>query len=153
MTPRRRLGWARVIDMLERYLTLRADWPVTSPLGKLSEGGTDDVRRGESGTLMWVVDVGGCLDRMPTKECERVVEVTHVRMAEEDAIAMATTHELSAHRSGVVCDVRDMHARSKREWRRVANDHQRRRRRLETKVYERGMDRLSVMFAEIEVDK
>ena len=150
MTPPRRASWAHVIDVLEKYLSLRADWPVTSPLGKLNEGGTDDVQRGESGTLAWFVDIGTCIERMPAEERETVLEVAHVRRAEEDAAARARNAAWLVRRSGAVHDIRDAHARSRREWSRIADEHQRRRRRMERrKAYRAGMDRLMVFVAEV----
>ena len=150
MTPRRRVSWAHVIDILEKYLSLRDDWPITSPLGKLNEGGTDDVQRGESGTLAWVVDVGGCLERLPTEERETVLEVAHVRRAEENAAAQARNAAWAARRSGAVHDVRDAHARTRREWVRIADDHQQRRRRMERRrAYKDGMDRMTVLIIEV----
>ena len=149
MSPRQRVSWAHVIDILDKYLSLRADWPVTSPLGKLNEGGTDDVHRGESGTLTWLVDIGTCLERLPAEERETVLEVAHVRRAEEDAAAQARNAAWKSRRSGAVHDVRDAHSRTRREWRKIADEHQRRRRRIERRrAYRSGMDRLTVIVVE-----
>ena len=150
MSPIRRVSWAHVIGILEKYLSLRADWPVTSPLGKLNEGGTDDVHRGESGTLVWLVDVGTCLERLPAEERETVIEVAHVRRAEDSAAAKARNAAWKSRRSGAIHDVRDAHARTRQEWRKIADEHQQRRRRMERrKAYRAGMDRLTVIVAEV----
>jgi hypothetical protein len=153
MTPRRNAGWSYTISVLDKYLSLRDDWPVTSPLGRLNEGGTDDVRRGVGGTLAWVVDIGSCLAQMPVNERETVLECAIERHAEHDAAARARNSDMSAKRSGAVHDVRDLHQRSKREWRRIADDHQRQRRKIERrKAYRDGMDLLTVLVLEVESD-
>ena len=151
MSPIRRVSWAHVIDILEKYLSLRADWPVTSPLGKLNEGGTDDVHRGESGTLVWLVDVGTCLERLPAEERETVIEVAHIRWAEKYATMTARNSEMASRRSGAVRDVRDDHARSKREWLRIANEHYRTRRRIiQRRAYRDGMDHMVEFVIDME---
>ena len=154
MTPHRRVSWAHVIDILDKYVALSNDWPVTSPLGRLNEGGTDGVRRDEGTMLAWLVDVGGCLAKLSKCECDLVLVVTKKRQAEEDATTRARKSAMAAQRSGAVRDVRDDHARSKREWLMIADDHRRDRRRLERRrAYEHGMDHLCVVISEKGLDK
>ena len=154
MSPRRRVSWSHVIDILDKYLALKNDWPVMSPLGRLNEGGTDGVRRDEGTMLAWFANVGGCLAKLPKYESDLVMEVTRKRQAEDYATSEARKSATAAQRSGAVRDVRDDHSRSKREWLRIADDHRRDRRRLEKRqAYEHGMDLMCVLIAEIDIDK
>ena len=154
MSPPRRVSWAHVIDILDKYVSLSADWPVMSPLGRLNEGGTDSVRRDEGAMIAWLADIGGCLVKLPRYEKDLVLVVTRLRQAENSATSEARKNGVNAQRSGAVRDVRDDHTRSKREQLRKADDIRRERRRLERRqAYDHGMDMLCVLIAKIELDK
>lgn len=143
-------SWAHVISALEKYLSLAEDWPVSSPLGRLNEGGCDDVRRGTTGALEWLIDMGVHLERIPRDERDVVLVVARIRRAEHAAVAHARNDDMAARRSGAVQDVRDKHQRSRREWRKIADGHQRERRRLERwNAYKHGMDHLSVLVVKL----
>ena len=154
MSPPRRVSWAHVIDILDKYVSLSSDWPVTSPLGRLNEGGADGVRRNEGAMIAWLVDIGGCLVKLSEYEKRLVLEVTLLRQAEDSATTEARKSGVCAQRSGAVRTVRDDHTRSKREWLKIADDVRRERHRLEKRqAYEHGMDMLCVLVAEVEFDK
>jgi hypothetical protein len=142
-------GWGHVIAVLDKYISLRLDWPITSPLGRLDDVPPEEANHDVAGKLAWVVDIGTCLERLDTDERDSVLEVAMLRQAENDAASRARNADMSARRSGV-SDIRENHQRSKREWKQIADEHQRMRRNVERRrAYEHGMDRLSLLIVEV----
>lgn len=147
-------GWGHVIAVLAKYLSLREDWPLTSPLGRLDDGGSDDVSRDVPGQLAWLADVGTCLEALDAYERQCVLEVAMLRDAEDRAQAMARNHRTAAERSQSVSDVRDAHLRTKSDWKERARKHRQERRRIEERqAYQHGMDHMSVLVVRLASDR
>jgi hypothetical protein len=145
-----RVGWGHVIAILDKYISLRADWPITSPIGRLDDVQPEGVNRDISGSLEWVSDIGCCLAKLTSGECECVLGAAMVRQAEAHAAVNARNAETFARRSGTVPDIRDSWRRTKNDWMRLAAEHQRTLRELEHRGdYKRGMDRLSALIVTV----
>lgn len=149
MTPPR-IGWGHVIAVLDKYISLRADWPITSPLGRLDDPAPEDVNRDISGNLAWLADIGSCLAALEAVEHECVLGAAMTRQAEADAATRARNAEMLARRSGSVQDVRDSWRRTKSQWMKIAAEHQRTLHGFERRrEYRKGMDRLTILISAV----
>lgn len=115
------LNSRQVWSILERYYSLRRQWPITSPISQAG-GGSHISSAGITPQVAFIIDVGVMLEKLEPQELAAIELAYNVRMASEEAETSAKNADRESRWTSIQ-DVRKMRQRSKREWRRIANDH------------------------------
>jgi hypothetical protein len=135
---------SRVWLVLERYYDLSTDAPISSPLGSIDTGGADNPTNDIKRPLAFMCDIGMALAGLTPAQREQVELYYHTHRAWENADAMRRNASLDVYRAGGG-QAALLAQRSKREWGRIANGHQKRLDRIRhRKPYQEAMDRLDL---------
>ena len=135
---------SRVWAVLERYYDLSTDAPISSPLGSIDTGGADQPSNDVKRPLAFLCDVGTALAGLTAPQREQVELYYHTHRAWEHADAMRRNASLDVYRCGGG-QAALLAQRGKREWRRIADGHQKRLDCIRhRKAYQQAMDRLEL---------
>lgn len=110
--------------VLERYYDLSDDAPISSPLGSIDTGGADNPTNDIKRPLAFICDIGTVLAGLTDAQREQVELYHQTHRAWENAEAMRRNASLDVYRGGSGAAAL-IAQRSKREWRRIADGHQR----------------------------
>jgi hypothetical protein len=135
---------SRIWLILERYYDLSTDAPISSPLGSVDTGGADNPSNDIKRPLAYLCDIGMALAGLTPAQREQVELYYHTHRAWEYADSMRRNASLDVYRAGGG-KAALLAQRSKRDWRRIADGHQRQLDKIRhRKAYHDAMARLEL---------
>lgn len=135
---------SRTWSILERYFDLRDDTPITSPLGSIGTGGSDQVTGGIDARTAWMCDIGAALAGLDAAQREQIDLYYHAHRARDIAEQYRRNKTNDVYRESGKRD-KLMTQRSASDWRRIADRHSKTLNNIiRREAYKTAMDRLEV---------
>jgi len=140
------LNSRQVWSILDRYYSLRRQWPISSPISQAG-GGSHVQNRGVTPQVAFIIDVGVMLSKLEPQELEAVECAYHVRRAADEADSSAKNADRDSMRTSIL-DIRKMRQRSKKEWLSIAREGRKELHRIRNRPpFMSGMPKLCVLLS------